>query len=117
MKYLTDNMFNGVAKALSDASVGCETVNHAIWGDNDPTKVGRHDAKIFRYLLEKKYRLVPTDVLGEELVVVTADKDLARYCQEFELACEYVHRDAAPTKSESMELAARLINSQTKSPS
>ncbi len=107
-RYIADNMFNGIAKPLSKAGIECDLAIRVVWGDDDASKKDRYDAKIFRHLLAKKYALVP---LGDtdELVLVTADEDLARYCEEFGLPCEYVARDKPPTKAESKELVAKLI--------
>ncbi|HUI86083.1 MAG TPA: hypothetical protein VLY21_02875 [Nitrososphaerales archaeon] len=109
MKYYADNMFNGVAKELAKAGIESEMVIQAIWGDRDSSVKGRYDAKIFRFLLEKKYRVKPLEEPTEDCIVITADKDLARYCSEFDIRCELVNRTAPPTKAESEELAKKII--------
>ena len=109
MIYITDNMFNGLAKELPKAGIECETANQLIWGDNDSSKKGRYDAEIFRFLLEKKYKVVPLESPDEDYTIITADKDLVRYCREFDIDCEYIAQDKPPTKAESKELAAMLI--------
>jgi hypothetical protein len=114
MRYLADNMFNGLAKQLSEAGIECDTAIHAIWGDRDSSKKGRHDAIIFRFLLEKKFKLIPLNGADASYKIITADKDLARYCDEFKLECEFISRDRAPTKAESKELAEKIISKESK---
>jgi hypothetical protein len=90
MKYITDNMLNGLAEALPKSDIPCETAVYAIRKDNDSSKTMK-DAEIFRFLLAKKYEL--RERLQDEddkVKLITADKDLIRYCEEFGLPCRYV---------------------------
>ncbi len=107
--YLADNMFNGLAVELSRMGIGCVTVNEQIWGDNKSETKGRYDPIIFRFLLQKKFELVPIES-KENWTVITADKDLARYCKEFGLDCEFVDRKTAPSKSETKELSVMIAS-------
>jgi hypothetical protein len=65
-------------------------------------------------LLEKKFKLAPLNEAGESYKIITADKNLARYCDEFKLECEFISRDRAPTKVESKQLAKKIISKQEK---
>jgi hypothetical protein len=56
MKYITDNMLNGLAEALPKSDILCETAVYAIRKDDDSSKTMK-DAEIFRFLLTKKYEL------------------------------------------------------------
>lgn len=56
MKYITDNMLNGLAEELPKSNIQCETAVYAIRKDNDSSKTMK-DAEIFRFLLEKRYEL------------------------------------------------------------
>jgi hypothetical protein len=58
MKYIGDSMLNGLKKYMTKASIDFVTATYALRGDND-TRVEIPDAQIFRYVLEKKYDLVP----------------------------------------------------------
>jgi CRISPR/Cas system CMR subunit Cmr4 (Cas7 group RAMP superfamily) len=110
MRYIADNMFNGVAQELKVAGIECETVNKAIWGDEYSDKKERYDAVIFHFLLEKKFKLVPVTSVNEAYTIITADKDLARYCNEFGLSCHFVARQKEPSRTESKELAKKIIS-------
>jgi len=107
MRYLVDNMFNGLVKELSKRDIDCETVIHEIWNDDDPGKKGRWDARIFHYLLEKK-------MAGEEYAIITADKDLNRYCLEFEIECKHIKQPKPLTRDEYKVLAATLADQLVK---
>jgi hypothetical protein len=109
MKYLVDNMFNGLAKELPKADIDCETVIHAIWNDDNSAQKGRWDAQIFRFLLEKKFDLVPHADVGEDYTIITADKDLERYCREFGINCILVPEPKPLTKLDYEALAAELV--------
>lgn len=110
MKYLVDNMFNGLVKELSKKDVDCATVIHEIWNDDDSSIGGRWDARIFHFLLEKKYDLVPKRAVDEEYTVITADNDLERYCAEFEIRCRHISQPKPLSKAEYKELATRLAD-------
>jgi hypothetical protein len=108
MKYLLDSMFNGLAKELSKADIDCETAIHAIWNDDDSAQKGRWDAKIFRFLLEKKLAPVPQTGVVEDYTIITADKDLERYCSEFGIKCMLIPQPKPLTKSQYKALATEL---------
>ena len=107
MKYLIDNMFNGLVPELTRRNIKCETVIHEIWKDDDASVPDRPDAVIFRFLLERRFRLTPV-AEGEDFGVITADIDLARYCNEFGLTCEFVPQPKPLTKDEFKELGPKL---------
>jgi hypothetical protein len=109
MKYLADSMFNGLAKELSKEDIDCETVIHAIWKDDDSAKPGRWDAQIFRFLLEKKFTVVQKDDPAEDYTIITADKDLQRYCREFDIECILIPQPKPLTKTQYKELASELV--------
>jgi predicted nuclease of predicted toxin-antitoxin system len=109
MKYLVDNMFNGLAKELTKSDIECETAIHAIWKDDDSAQPGRWDAQIFRFLLEKKFTFIPRASSSEDYTIITADKDLNRYCCEFGIKCMLIPESNSLTKSEYAALAAELV--------
>jgi hypothetical protein len=104
MRYITDNMLNGLAKDLTGANIPCETAIRAVRGDEDSSEK-LPDAKIFRYLLEKKYA-ISIKKGSESVALISADKDLARYCEEFGLPCVYVQK---PGTGEFGKLSRKLI--------
>jgi hypothetical protein len=106
--YLVDNMFNGLAKELSKAGIDCDTVIHAIWRDDNSAQKDRSDAKIFRFLLEKKFTLIPHADISEDYTIITADKDLERYCREFGIGCHFVPQPRPLTGPEYKALAVEL---------
>jgi hypothetical protein len=108
MKYLVDNMFNGLAKELTKRDIDCETVIHAIWDDDDSSEKGRWDAQIFRFLLEKKYSLTRLERGDEDYTIITADKDLKRYCKEFGIDCILIPQAKPLTGAEYKTLASDL---------
>jgi predicted nuclease of predicted toxin-antitoxin system len=108
MKYLVDNMLNGLAKELPKVDIDCETVIHAVWNDDDSAQPGRWDAQIFRFLLEKKFTLNKRSDIAEDYVIITADKDLERYCREFGIECRLISLPA--TNSEYRALVAELVS-------
>lgn len=109
MKYLVDNMFNGLAKELPKADIDCATVIHEIWKDDDSAQPGRWDAQIFRFLLENKFTLNRRTDVAEDYTIITADKDLERYCREFGIECRLIPQPNPLTKSEYKALAAELV--------
>jgi hypothetical protein len=115
MRYLVDNMFNGLMKEFSKRDIDCATVIHEIWNDDDSSIGGRWDARIFRFLLEKKYDLVPKESVGKEYMVITADNDLERYCREFGLGCRHIPQPKPLSKVEYKELATTLADELIKS--
>jgi hypothetical protein len=110
MKYLVDNMFNGLAKEPPKADIDCETVIHEIWKDDDSAQPGRWDAQIFRFLLQKKFTLFPHASVSEDYTIITADKDLKRYCREFGIECMLIPQPKPLTKPEYKALAAELAS-------
>ena len=106
MKYITDNMLNGLAEELPKSNIQCETAVYAIRKDNDSSKTMK-DAEIFRFLLEKRYELRerPKDE-KDEVELITADKDLVRYCEEFGLPNRYV---SEPEKRDFNEIVRELV--------
>ena len=104
MKYITDNMLNGLARALPRAGVDCETALFAIRKEVDSRKK-LPDAKIFRFLLEKKFEIRPRHE-NEGVTLITSDKDLAGYCEEFGLPC--IYEEEPKTKSDFLQIVGRL---------
>jgi hypothetical protein len=105
MKYLADNMLNRLSTDLPAEGLDCETIVHAIRGSNDPgTEVP--DAEIFRFLLEQEFELRRREVTSS-LVLITSDKDLAKYCQEFGL--RYLYREKPNSPEEFDQMASKLI--------
>jgi hypothetical protein len=89
-------------------------VIHEIWNDDDSSIGGRWDARIFRFLLEKKYDLVPKETVGKECMVITADNDLERYCLEFGIECKHISQPKPLTKAEYKALAATIADKLVK---
>ena len=104
MKYVTDNMLNGLARALPRAGVNCETALFAIRKEADSRKK-LPDAEIFRFLLEKKFEIRPKHET-EGVTLITSDKDLAGYCEEFGLP--FIYEEKPKTKSDFLQIAGRL---------
>ena len=110
MRYVVDNMFNGLAKELVKSGIDCQTAIQVIWNDNDSSKPRRWDANIFRFLLEKKYRLVRrSEEPDDDYCIITADKDLNRYCVEFGIDCIHIPQETPPTAARNKELASKLV--------
>ncbi len=107
MRYPVDNMFNGLVKELSKRDIDCVTVIHEIWNDDDSAKKGRWDAKIFHYLLDKK-------IAGEHYDIITADKDLNRYCLEFGIESKHIPQPKPLSKDQYKKLAAALADELVK---
>lgn len=104
MKYVTDNMLNGLAGALPKAGVNCETALFAMHKEVDSRKK-LPDAEIFRFLLEKKFEIRPKQET-EGVTLITSDKNLAGYCNEFGLPC--IYEEKPKTKSDFQQIAGRL---------
>lgn len=104
MRYVTDNMLNGLARALPKAGIYCETALFAIRREVDSRKK-LPDAEIFRFLLEKKFEMRPKHE-AEGVTLITSDKDLAGYCEEFGLPC--IYEEKPKTKSDFLQIAGRL---------
>jgi hypothetical protein len=106
MKYVTDNMLNGLAKILTKAGFDCTTATRAIRKDDDSSKE-IPDGVIFRFLLEKKYKLVPVEG-AEEYAIITSDKELPKYCAAFDIDC--VYEDEPKSSTEFNEMGVRLVS-------
>lgn len=105
MKYIIDSMLNGLAKYLTKPEIDAVTATFAIRKDNDSSKE-IPDAKIFRFVLEKKYRLIPAEK-PEDYAIITSDKELVKYCKEFGISCKHVKKPA--TRKDFKETASKLI--------
>lgn len=105
MKYIGDSMLNGLEKFMAEARIDFVTANYAIRKSND-TRIGIPDGTIFRLVLEKKYKLVPREG-GEDWTIITSDKELPKYCEEFGLGCIYVEKPKTP--AEFKQTAATLV--------
>jgi len=106
MRYVTDNMLNRLAKELPKAGIDCITAIQAIRGDNDSSKK-IPDAKIFKFLLEKRYELRAKTNGLEEIVLITSDKSLAKFCQEFNVP--FIYRGKPDTRKGFRDMTTKLI--------
>ena len=114
MKYVADAMLNGLAKELPKrGEISCTTALNEVWKERDSSKPGKYDAKIFRFFLEKNYKLTPLED-PEKYMLITADKDLARYFEEFglnyRLARKPESRQAFKTMAD--RLATEILSGQ-----
>ena len=97
MKYMVDNNVNGLAKKLKLNEIDCETSTKLIRGDED-SSLSISDPKIFRFLLDAKH----------PITLITADHDLADYCNEFQIPVMLVDKPESPADFD--KLAIELSN-------
>jgi hypothetical protein len=94
MKYIADTMLNGLEKPMKNAKIILVTAHQALRNTND-SRISIPDGEIFRFVLEKKYNLVPRiDV--ENWTILTSDKELLKYCETFQLNCIYIEKPSTP---------------------
>jgi hypothetical protein len=105
MKYIGDSMLNGLEKFMTKAGIDFVTATYALRNDRD-SSVRIPDGRIFRFVLEKKYGLVPR-AGAEDYTRITSDKELQKYCEAFDIRCIYVEKPA--TRKEFDEMATKLV--------
>lgn len=109
MKYVLDTMLNGLKKYMSPAGIQVFTTNYLIRKSED-SSIEIPDGKLFRLVLEKKYELIPKKD-PELYAVITSDKELVKYRNEFEIPVHSVEKPN--TKEEFKETASLLIREIT----
>ena len=106
MKYIGDTMLNGLEKFMTKARIDFVTATYALRKDHDSSKP-IPDGKIIRFVLEKKYKLLPRSD-AEEYTIIISDKELVKYCEAFGIGCEYVQKPS--TRKEFKEMATKLVD-------
>ena len=106
MKYILDSMLNGLETYTTRAGINCVTATFALRHDNN-SSVGIPDGSIFRFVLEKKFKLVALED-GEDYGIITSDKQLVKYCEAFGIYCKYIEKPE--TSQEFKEVATRLVD-------
>lgn len=110
LKYVIDNSLNRLAKGLKSAGIDADTSTFLIRGDNDSSKPLK-DPKKFRHLLEQKYNLSIRNEWSNDATLITTDKDLFAYCEEFQIPCLFVKKPE--TKQGFKEMSAKLVKKLT----
>lgn len=62
---------------------------------------------LFRYVVEKKYKLVPREG-ADDYALITSDKELQKHCQVFGIVCKYMEKPL--TRKDFKEMATKLID-------
>ena len=109
MKYMLDTMLNGLKKYLVPAGIQAFTANYLIRNSEDSSVEIPH-GRLFRFVLENKYDLVPKKD-PELFTIVTSDKELEKYCNEFEIPVHKIERPS--TRNEFKKAASLLIRKIT----
>ena len=111
MKYVLDSMLYGLENFLTKSEIDCLRASVAVQNDSNPNE-GIPDGSIFRFVLEKKYKLVPI-VGAEDYAIITSDKELVKYCEAFGIECKHF---GTPDSSEGFHQdAIGLVNELKKS--
>ena len=106
MKYIGDTMLNGLEKYMVAAGIDFVTATYAIGGDRN-TSIEIPDGRIFRHVLEKKYKLILRED-AEDCTIITSDKELPKYCQAFGISCISVKKP--DTRAGFKDVAAKLAD-------
>lgn len=104
-KYIGDSMLYGLSKFMTKAGIDFVTATRAM-RDDDDSSVAIPDGDLFRFVLEKKFRLVPRED-AVDYTIITSDKELPAYCNAFGIDCILVEKPA--TRVAFKETAAKLV--------
>lgn len=74
MKYVVDQMLNGLAKELRAAGVDCDTATKVAYGNED-SRVSVPDPDLLKYVYDAR----------GTVTLITLDGELAEYCRKFGL--------------------------------
>jgi hypothetical protein len=105
MKFIGDSVLDGLKKFMAKGGIDFVTATEAIRNDN-VSSVSIPDGEIFRFVLQKKYRLVLRED-PEDYTIITSDKELPGYCRAFGIECILVEKPE--TRAGFKETAARLV--------
>lgn len=104
-KYIGDSMLYGLSKFMTKAGVDFVTATRAIKKDDD-SSIAIPDRDLFRYVLEKRFQLVPREG-ADDYTIITSDKELPAYCRAFGIDCIFVEKPE--TRAAFKETATNLV--------
>ncbi|MDH2901653.1 MAG: hypothetical protein PXY39_11860 [archaeon] len=96
---------------MPKAGINFVTATYTLHKNND-SRIQIPDGDLFRYVVEKKYKLVHREG-ADDYALITSDEELKKYCQVFGIVCKYVEKRL--TRKDFKEMATKKLIDQLKS--